>query len=141
MAIGNTGSGKSTLLNYLAQKILFKSGKSVLDCFVCDCLYNPGRPKGRGVTYRLDIKENKNGEKFIDTPGLADKSLRKQAGEAISTALKAGGAYKVFFVITNIDGRFEPQDLTIMKLVLDAIPEMKNNYGIVVNKVSKEIAQ
>ena len=42
------------------------------------------------MTYQLDVKENQNG-KFYDTPGLADEEKRKQAGEAISTALKEGG--------------------------------------------------
>jgi len=124
MAVGNPGAGKSTLLNYLACEVLFKSGRSI----------------GKGLTYCLDIKESKRG-RFIDTPGLADKWLRKKAGEAISEALKAGGSYKILFFVTNVDGRFMDQDLTTMRLVLDAAPEMGNKYGIVVNKVSKEIAE
>lgn len=124
MAVGNPGAGKSTLLNYLACEVLFKSGRSI----------------GKGLTYCLDIKESKRG-RFIDTPGLADRFLRKKAGEAISEALKAGGSYKILFFITNVDGRFMDQDLTTMKLVLDAAPEIEKNYGIVVNKVSKEVAE
>jgi len=124
MAVGNPGAGKSTLLNYLACEVLFKSGRSI----------------GKGLTYCLDIKESKRG-RFIDTPGLADRVLRKKAGEAISQALKAGGSYKILFFITNVDGRFMDQDLTTMRLVLDAAPEIEKNYGIVVNKVSKEVAE
>lgn len=124
MAVGNPGAGKSTLLNYLACEVLFKSGRSI----------------GKGLTYQLDIKKSNRGT-FIDTPGLADKWLRKKAGEAISTALKTGGAYKILFFVANDDGRFRDQDLTTMKLVLEAAPEMKNNYGIIVNKVSVEIAE
>jgi hypothetical protein len=88
----------------------------------------------------MDIKYNKRG-KFIDTSGLANKCHRKKAGEAISTILKAGGAYKVLFFIGVIDWRFVDQDLTTMKLVLDAVPEIKNNYGIVVNKVPQFFAE
>ena len=36
------------------------------------------------------MKANEQG-KFYDTPGLADEEKRKEAGEAISTALKEGG--------------------------------------------------
>jgi hypothetical protein len=72
---------------------------------------------------------------------LANKWHRKKAGEAISTIIKAGGAYKVLFFIGVIDGQFVDQDLTTMNLILDAVPEMENNYGIVVNKVPQDIAE
>ena len=79
IAIGNPGCGKSTTLNYLAKKVLFKSGPSV----------------GTGLTYKLDKKKTSveiNGEMaqitFCDTPGLNDAGKRVAAGEAISEALK-----------------------------------------------------
>ena len=71
IAVGNPGAGKSTLLNSLGGEVLFKSGLKV----------------GSGVTYQLDEKENANGH-FLDTPGLADEELRKQAGKAISEGLR-----------------------------------------------------
>ena len=52
---------------------------------------------GSGLTFQLDIRENKNG-KFFDTPGLADEEKRKQAGKAISTALKQGGIVHPKFI-------------------------------------------
>ena len=82
IAIGNPGSGKSTTLNYLAQKVVFRSGPSI----------------GSGLTYQLDTETVplacKNGKKvqvtFCDTPGLNDARKRIAAGEAISKALKVG---------------------------------------------------
>ena len=82
IAVGNPGSGKSTYLNALAGENLFKSGVNV----------------GGGLTYELDVKKNTKGH-FLDTPGLADKKLRKKAGEAISEGLRKDGGYKVIFFV------------------------------------------
>lgn len=64
----NLGAGKSCILNSLAGECLFRSGINL----------------GKGLTYQLDEVINEKGH-FLDTPGLADESLRKKAGEAIST--------------------------------------------------------
>ena len=122
IAVGNPGSGKSTVLNSLAGTVLFKSGVSF----------------GRGLTYQLDEVENKNGY-FLDTPGLADEELRKQAGEAISEGLKKGGNYKVIFFVTQEAGRVNQQDAATLRLVLEAAPDVGMQYGIIVNKVSNRI--
>ena len=79
LMIGNPGGGKSTLLNGMAGERLFKSGISM----------------GKGLTCNLDEKENGEGKHFIDTPGLEDVELRKQAGQAITQALKKGGTFKL----------------------------------------------
>ena len=62
IALGNPGSGKSTLLNSLAGEFLFESGLSI----------------GKGLTKELGKKKN-NIATFLDTPGLDDPKLRKDA--------------------------------------------------------------
>ena len=122
--IGNPGAGKSTLLNSLAGKTLFRSGQSY----------------GHGLTYKLD-EEVHNGIKYVDTPGLADKKLREEAGKAISTALKAGGKYRIIFFVRLEAGRPVNEDITTMKLVLDAAPEIGQNYGVIVPKITSGTAK
>ena len=121
--MGNPGGGKSTLLNGLAGEFLFKSGLSV----------------GRGLTCMLEEKHSKKGVHFIDTPGLEDVELRKQAAQAITQALKRGGNVKVIFVVTIQDGRVLSQDSTMLKIVLEAAEEIGNSYGIIINKVKTRV--
>ena len=124
IAIGNPGCGKSTILNSLAGEILFKSGISL----------------GQGLTFQLDErKATKTGQIFLDTPGLADVTLRKQAGIAISEGLRKGGKYKVIFFFLQHNGRLIVQDTTTLKLVLEAAPEIQGQYGIIVNMIPKKI--
>ena len=59
--------------------------------------------------------------KYVDTPGLADKKLRKAAGEAISTALKKGGEHKIMFFVTLRNGRPHNEDITTMKVIIQFI--------------------
>ena len=73
--------------------------------------------------------------------GLADVALRKKAAEAISNGLRMGGNFKVLFFITENRGRVSQQDATTLKLVLDAAPEIKEKYSIIVNMVSKKVLQ
>jgi len=124
IAIGNPGVGKSTILNALAGEHLFLSGISI----------------GSGLTYQLDEKSNSRGQ-FFDTPGLADDTYRKAAGEAIRDALRKGGRFKVLFFVKTESGRVVRQDVTTLKLVLDSCPELGNRYGIVINKVPIPVAR
>ena len=119
--MGNPGRGKSTILNALSGKQLFKSGTSF----------------GGGLTFQLDEKSC-NGNIYLDTPGLADFKLRKQAAESISIALKKGGPYKILFVTTTMSGRVIEEDAVTMKLILDAAPEIGQDFGIIVN-ITEEI--
>lgn len=41
------------------------------------------------------FEDNENGNKYIDTPGLSDCNMRKQAASEIEKALKSGGTFKV----------------------------------------------
>ena len=122
IVIGNPGAGKSTILNGLAGEVLFESGVSI----------------GDGMTYQLDERENARGT-FFDTPGLADNTLREAAGKAISTALRKGGNFKILFFVMTEAGRVVRQDITTLRLVLDAVPEIRNQYGIVINKLPKNV--
>ena len=124
MAIGNPGAGKSTILNAIATELLFKSGR-------CS--------GGGGLTYKLDEAQNKNGVCFIDTPGLDDVELRKAAACAISTALQKGGKHKLLFFVRYEGGRLQPQDLFMMQVGLKSAPEIRNQYGVIINKLSPKM--
>jgi ankyrin repeat protein len=128
LCVGNPGSGKSTLLNGIVGTVLFRSGISV------DNL-------GEGITdwvkwvYHLGIM-------YGDTPGLDDKTHRMRAAQQIAEGLKAGGVYRLVFVVM-LDARSRPlaADLATMKMTLDAINDPKLEYGIIVNKVPGKTAR
>ena len=125
IAIGIPGVGKSAFLNSLAEEVLFKSGVSV----------------GKGMTSKIDEKENNNGH-FLNLDlnlDLCDKELRKKVRETISKGLKKGGSYKVIFFVTQEAGRVNQQDTKTLKLVHEAAPDIGMEYGIIVNKVPKEV--
>ena len=124
IAVGNPGAGKSTTLNYLAGEVLFKSGDSF----------------GGGLTSELNVGVSRDFEIFYDTPGLADLTLRKAAGKAISKALREGGTYRIFFFISQDAGRPKNEDITTLNLVLEAAPEIGSNYSIIVPKIKPRIA-
>ena len=116
--IGNPGAGKSTLANCVARKLLFKSGVSI----------------GQGLTFQLDIKKH-DGITYIDTPGLADYKMRKEAAKEIVKALKQDGTYQVFFVISLEAGRIRPEDIVTIKLVLESTSDIQY-YNLIINKLS-----
>merc|ERR1712070_51924 len=74
----------------------------------------------------------------MDTPGLADAKLRAQAAQAISEALKNTGNYRIFFVITLEAGRVRPTDVATIRLVTDALCDIKGVcYSIIINKLEE----
>ena len=93
---------------------------------------------GQGLTSKLDEGSNKNGV-FLDTPGLADEKLRTVAGKAIYQALKKDGHYQILFFATEINGRVLQQDTTTIKLILEAAPDIGEDYGIIINMLSKGV--
>ena len=121
LMIGNPGVGKSTLLNGLIGFVKFKSGTSI----------------GNGLTTQLDKFTAQDGNCYIDTPGLDDLENIQRAASEIEKALKQGGDYRVFFVVTLESGRIRSKDKSTMKLVLEAAREIKNSFSIIVNKVPK----
>ena len=124
IAIGNPGSGKSTILNSFAGQLLFKSGVSI----------------GSGLTKHLESRTS-NGITYIDTPGVADDTNKKAAGEALKSVFHRGGPMKILFFVTQQSGRIVVQDIATMKLVLESVPDIGSNYGIVVNKIPQQVME
>jgi len=122
LAVGNPGSGKSTILNALTGAQNFEAGVSF----------------GSGLTSKLQ-EVVVNGIKYADTPGVADDTYRAAAGQAMAEVFKAGGRIKTLFFITQQAGRVVVQDVATMRIVLDSVPDIGQNYGIIVNKMSSEV--
>lgn len=118
--LGNPGSGKSTLLNSFIGSCEFKSGISF----------------GGGMTRQWKAVTLPNNVTFIDTPGLADYEIRSEVAKNITEALQEGGNFKFLFVATTLNGRFKAEDVTTIKLVLDAVPQIDvDKFGIIVNQL------
>lgn len=73
----------------------------------------------------------------MDTPGLQDFEMRKQAAVAITEALRKGGNYKIVFVITLEARRIRATDIGCMEMILDSADGQIQFYGLIVNKLSK----
>ena len=123
IALGNPGSGKSTILNSLASHLFFKSGIP--------------EKLGTGLTSQLDEGYNQYG-RFLDTPGLADEKMRTAAGKAIYEGLKKDGHYQILFFVRETNGRVLQQDSTTINLILEAAPDIGENYGVIINMISKK---
>ena len=124
IAIGNPGSGKSTILNSFAGQLLFQSGVSI----------------GSGLTKQLESKTSK-GITYVDTPGVADDTNKKAAAKALASVFRRGGRMKILFFVTQQSGRIVVQDIATMKLILESVPEIGQNYGIVVNKIPRQVIE
>jgi GTP-binding protein EngB required for normal cell division/chaperonin cofactor prefoldin len=120
--VGNPGAGKSTLLNSLLGQAKFQSGVSF----------------GVGLTQKIQWVEH-NGVFYGDTPGLADVKAREQCAVEIEKALKKGGTFKIVFVVSLEAGRVRVGDIATMNLVIDAISLEDVKYGIVVNRLKKNL--
>merc|ERR1712050_711336 len=98
--VGNPGVGKSAILNGLTGTKNFPSGISI----------------GAGLTSQLAMFKY-DGDVYMDTPGLSDIELRREAAVSIKKAMSRGGKFKLFFVLTIEAGRCRPADVMTMKLV------------------------
>ena len=92
---------------------------------------------GSGLTFQLD-KFQKNGVSYMDTPGLSDISKRKQAAAAITKALREEGHFRVFFVLRLDSGRLKPDDISLIKLVLESASDL-TSYSLILNQVTKAV--
>ena len=119
--LGNPAVGKSTLGNCLAGKILFKSGQSY----------------GDGLTVKFMEGKTRDGTAIYDTPGLQENNNEKAADAAkeITRGMKAGGSFKIIFVVRCDEGRTVKSDALTMQLILEACPEIGNTFAVIVNKV------
>ena len=120
--VGNPGSGKSSLLNSILKKVIFQSGVVI----------------GSGLTFRFD-KHEEDGVVYMDTPGLSDTKKRKQAAAAITQALKQTGEYRIFFILTLENGRLRPDDVYLLKLILESAQEDLTSYSLVLNQIIKTV--
>lgn len=91
------------------------------------------------MTFKFDKRKVGN-VTFMDTPGLDDIKMRKQAALAISEALRQDGVYQVVFIVTLEAGRVRPADVCVINLVLESAPEV-TKYSVVFNKLSKDVVK
>ncbi len=122
--VGNPGSGKSTIINALAKKNVVNSGFSI------------GSGLTKDFSQTVHIHEGKQ-YLLIDTPGLHDIDSMERPAREIENALKLGGNYKIFFVITLEAGRCNDSDLMTIQRILGAINLGEIQYNVIVNKVSR----
>ena len=55
--------------------------------------------------------------------------------------LQEGGITKIIFFVGQESGRPKQDDVTTMNLVLEAAPEMKNNYCVILPKIRQKEAK
>ncbi|KAF1783149.1 P-loop containing nucleoside triphosphate hydrolase [Phytophthora cactorum] len=116
--IGNPGTGKSTLVNCLV-------GEHALDTGIS---YGTGMTKDfQQITHQDAV--------YMDTPGLADRQIERRAADAITTALRQTGSYKIFFIVRLQYGRVQSEDLATIETVLDSIDMKDIPFAIVINNV------
>ncbi|ETI30169.1 hypothetical protein L914_21781, partial [Phytophthora nicotianae] len=118
--LGNPGTGKSTLINCLIGKKVFKSGISY----------------GSGLTDFFQKYEH-DSILYMDTPGLADRTLMKRAAASITEALRFSGTYKLFFMVRLENGRVVADDLSTIETVMSCIDMNNVQFSVIVNNVKK----
>ena len=119
ITIGRPSVGKSSVLNTLAGDKLFETGKK------------------EGSINQTYQKKSKDDIFYLDTPGflISDDNTAKK----ICDKLQEGGKYKVLFLVTEKNGRIKQQDIEVIAKILKAAPDIGSNYGIIVNKIKKNI--
>ena len=118
ITIGRPSVGKSSVLNALAGDKLFETGKK------------------EGSISQTYQKKSKDNIVYLDTPGFLVSD--DKTAEKICEKLQEGGKYQVLFLVTEKNGRIKEGIETIAK-ILEAAPGIGSNYGIIVNKIKKNI--
>ncbi|POM73712.1 Hypothetical protein PHPALM_9417 [Phytophthora palmivora] len=118
--LGNPGTGKSTLINCLIGQQAFDSGLKF----------------GGGFTQFFQ-KQTHDGVVYMDTPGLADRTIQHQAAAAITAALRESGRYKLFFMVRLKGGRVVSEDLATIEAVLDTVQLRDVCFTVIVNNVRR----
>jgi len=123
MFFGNPGTGKSSLINsYVTQA----GGKHV-----CKSAFSID---GTGITSQYELVKCKD-EEVLDTPGIADIKMNKEACKEIKKALQLGGAYRLVFVCLLVAGRVRMDDVVTINRVTDAIDTKDFTFTLVINKI------
>lgn len=116
--LGNLGTGKSTLLNCLIGFQVFESGVSW----------------GEGITHEFQYFDC-NSVTYMDIPGFADIDIIEQAAQAVTTALRQPGPFKLFFLVRFQNGHVVSEDLAMIESILDSI-ERKVAFTVIINSIS-----
>ncbi|GLD97320.1 hypothetical protein PINS_up006004 [Pythium insidiosum] len=119
VAIGNPGVGKSTLLNCLANQPAFRSGLSY----------------GTGLTKTAAMVAIQN-FLLVDTPGLCDMTIEKNAAMEITRVLRSGGLFKLLFFVRLESGRLVIDDLVTLSRVMDSLRgDFQCKFTVVINNI------
>merc|ERR1712228_459907 len=94
----------------------------------------------RGVTRYMTCLEGPDGYWYVDTPGLLDVKMMKEAAEEITKALKLDGNYRVFFILGLDDGRLGAHEKFMISTVLKAAPDI-TTFSVILNRVEVEVLQ
>ncbi|KAF9193901.1 hypothetical protein BGZ51_001887 [Haplosporangium sp. Z 767] len=126
LLVGNPGVGKSTILNALGGS--FPSGYSEVSGMTKQISTQPMKLQGRRL-------------RLIDMPGIYDATEGKDDAidrhlSLLHDTLNDGSDYVIFFVITPRNGRIDPGDLTLMKLLLGSMKEGPL-VGLILTQVKK----
>lgn len=122
LLLGNPGCGKTAMLR---------------------CLSGGKRSFGFGQAYSVDARETASVDvvggrtvNFLSSPGLCDPEFRTQFLVQLRAAMERD-VFKIIFVVELEAGRPRERDICLINLVLRAFPDIKTNYGIIINKLSK----
>jgi len=95
--------------------------------------------KGVGKSYLIEaMREAHRDRNFLEMPGLADETSKRTTAETINDALQNNKCIVVFFVVTLEAGRVRPEDKETIHSVLNAVRVLRDEYSIIINKVSEK---
>lgn len=78
--------------------------------------------------------------RYCEIPDLSISTTRAEAAEEMRKCLTERGSHKLVFVCALESGRVQADDVTTIKVVLDAINDETFPYSIVFNKMTRQIS-